>query len=58
MIDIRDGDDLNPAFTQELYTTQIQEDYPITVGAQMSISTANFMGVKVDLNVACSIKKS
>ena len=32
VIDIRDGDDLNPSFTQELYTTQISEDYPITVG--------------------------
>ena len=32
VIDIRDGDDLNPTFTEELYTTQIQEDYPITVG--------------------------
>ena len=31
VIDIRDGDDLNPTFTQELYTTQILEDYPITV---------------------------
>merc|ERR1712110_598983 len=30
VIDIRDGDDLNPTFTEELYTTQIQEDYPIT----------------------------
>ena len=32
MIDIRDGDDLNPTFTKELYQTRIQEDYPITVG--------------------------
>ena len=32
VIDIRDGDDLNPTFTEELYTTEILEDYPITVG--------------------------
>ena len=31
VIDIRDGDDLNPTFSQELYSTQIKEDYPITV---------------------------
>ena len=31
MIDIRDGDDLNPIFTQEIYKTEILEDYPITV---------------------------
>ena len=32
VIDIRDGDDLNPTFTEKLYSTQILEDYPITVG--------------------------
>jgi hypothetical protein len=32
VIHVKDGDDLNPIFSQDVYETKTPEDYPMTVG--------------------------
>ena len=34
IIDVKDGDDLSPIFTRDVYETSVQEDFPVTVRQQ------------------------
>ena len=53
LIHVRDGDDLSPLFTKDVYEASVQEDSPITVGTNSIVfyMHSNFSNLSLNVSV-------